>query len=166
MDSLTFPPDVPIDDIDLAVLASLARAVAATDPVPDGLVERSRFAMSLAALEQEVAEVMSMASVETLAGAVRSASAPHEARTITFTHDSVTVMIALSPSDEGGVRVDGWLAPAAPLTVVLRQPGGEVSTAADDDGRFSFAAVDRGPASLLVRPDPDGTAVTTPVIEL
>ncbi|QAY70071.1 hypothetical protein [Xylanimonas protaetiae] len=166
MDSLTFSPDAPLDDGDVAVLASLGRAFAELDPVPDGLVERSQFAMTLAALEEEAAEVMAMAHVEALAGAVRGDTAPVEARTITFTHESLTVMIALSPSDDGRVRVDGWLAPAAPLVVELRQPDGDQSTTADDDGRFSFDAADRGPASLLIRLADEGTKVTTPVVEL
>ena len=166
MDSLTHPPDAPLDDVDEVVLASLARALRDADPLPEGLVERSQFAMTLALLEEEAAEVMAMQSVDAFAGAVRADSAPVEARTITFTHDSVTVMIALSPSDDRHVRVDGWLAPAARLVVELRQPGGEQSTTSDDDGRFSFDVADRGPASLLIRLADGGTSVTTPVIEL
>lgn len=161
-----YPADAPLDDTDLAVLAGLARAAALADPAPEGLVERSLFAVTLAGLESEVAEVMALHRVETLAGAVRGEAPPAEARTITFTHDTLTVMIALSPSDDGRVRVDGWLAPAGGLPVVLRQPAGEQTTVADEDGRFSFSAVDRGPASILVRPGDDGAVVTTPVIEL
>jgi hypothetical protein len=42
------------------------------------------------------------------------------------------------------------------------------ATVTDDDGRFVFEAVERGPASLLVRPaeGDDAAAVTTPVVEL
>jgi hypothetical protein len=163
---MTYPPDAPLDAVDEAVLASLAHAVTEIDPLPDGLVERSLFAITLAGLEAEAAEVMAMARVQPLVGSVRGDSPPVEARTITFTHDSLTVMIALSAADEGLVRVDGWLAPAAPLVIELRQPGGDRSTVADADGRFSFDAVDRGPASLLVRPADGGAAVVTPVVEL
>lgn len=162
---MTYSPDAPLDAGDVAVLEHLARAAQEADPVPEGLVERSLFAMTLAALEAEV-EVMSMTEVGTLAGAVRGDAPPVEARTITFTHDTLTVMVALSPADAGLVRIDGWLAPPAPLTVELRQPTGERTTTADGDGRFSFDLVDRGPASLLVR-DADGTSpVVTPVVEL
>lgn len=167
MDSLTYPPDELIDDVDEAVLASLARSMRVVDPVPEGLVERAQFAMTLALLEEEAAEVMAMRPVELLSGAVRGESAaPAEARTITFTHESLTVMIALSSSDEGTVRVDGWLAPAAPLVVELRQPGGDHATTADEDGRFSFDTAVRGPASLLVLLADDAGKVTTPVVEL
>ncbi|WP_245993140.1 hypothetical protein [Xylanimonas allomyrinae] len=160
---MTPAPDAPFDERDAAVLAVLGRAVALLDPVPDGLVERSLFAMTLASLE---AEVMSMRHVGTPAGAVRGDAAPVEARTITFTHDSLTVMVALSASGDGQVRIDGWLSPAAPLVVELRQPSGDRSTMADGDGRFSFDPVDRGPASLLVRPADDAAPVVTPVVEL
>jgi len=152
----------PLDATDVAVLGRLAHVVEAVDPVPDGLVERSLFAMTLAGLE---AEVMELQRVDAPVGAVRSAQ-PLEARTITFTHERLTVMIALSSADDGAsVRVDGWIAPAGPRVVELRQPGSTLETTADDDGRFVFDAVDPGAASLLVRL-PGGTPVTTPVIEL
>jgi hypothetical protein len=160
-----FDPHAPLDDVDIAVLARLARAVAVLDPVPDGLVERSLFAVTLAGLESEVMELQ---RIETPVGSVRGEAPSLEARTITFTHESLTVMISLSPSDDGrNVRVDGWLAPAAELVVELRQPDGTQTTTADEDGRFSFDAVDRGPTSLLVR-TPDGSTgpVSTPVIEI
>ncbi|MCL1870393.1 MAG: carboxypeptidase-like regulatory domain-containing protein [Promicromonosporaceae bacterium] len=160
---MNYAPDAPIDDQDAAVLDSLARALGTLDPVPDGLIERSLFAMTLAALE---GEVMSMQEVDTLAGAIRGDTAPVEARTITFTHETLTVMVALSAADSGLVRIDGWLVPAAELVVELRQPDGDRSTTSDQDGRFSFDLVERGPASLLVRPADGGAPVVTPVVEL
>jgi hypothetical protein len=158
--------DAPLDDVDVALLTRLARTVGVLDPVPAGLAERCLFAMTLAALETEVMELQ---RIETPAGSVRGDAPPLEARTITFTHESLTVMIALSPSDDGTrVRVDGWVAPAAELVVELRQPDGNRETTTDEDGRFAFDSVDRGPASFLVRRvgDDDHGAVTTPVIEL
>ncbi|SKC48179.1 carboxypeptidase-like regulatory domain-containing protein [Krasilnikoviella flava] len=157
--------DEPLDERDLAVLDRLGRAVQVVDPVPESLVERSLFAMTLARLE---AEIMELQQIEAPAGSVRGDAPPLEARTITFTHERLTVMIALSADDDGAhVRLDGWVAPAATLVVELRQPGGERTTTADDDGRFAFTAVDRGPTSLLVRlPDGGDVTVATPVIEL
>jgi hypothetical protein len=156
--------DAPLDEVDAAILTRIRRAVGLLDPLPDGLVERSLFAMTLAGLE---AEVMELQRIDAPVGSVRGDAPPLEARTITFTHESLTVMIALSPSDDGAhVRVDGWIAPAAELVIELRQPDGTRETTTDEDGRFSFDAVERGPASLLVRSGDDGTPVTTPVIEL
>ncbi|GAA1974870.1 hypothetical protein GCM10009718_08620 [Isoptericola halotolerans] len=154
--------DDPLDASDVALLERVAELSGRVDPVPEGLVERSRFAMTLAGLESEVMELMVL---EAPAGTVRSDAPPLETRTITFTHERLTVMIALSPGDEPRtVRVDGWLAPAETLTVVLRRPDGDHRTTADDDGRFVLENVPRGLASLLV--EQDDLPITTPVIEL
>ncbi|WP_402461927.1 hypothetical protein [Isoptericola aurantiacus] len=152
----------PFDDLDAALLARVAALDAQLDPVPEGLVERSRFAMTVAGLE---AEVMELQVLEVPAGSVRS-DAPVETRTITFTHERLTVMIALSAGGtQGTVRVDGWLAPAAPLEIELRRPDDDPrTTLCDEDGRFVIDDVPRGPASLLVRQGE--TPVTTPVVEL
>lgn len=155
-------PDDPLDDVDVAVLGRIGHLVATLDPVPDGLVERSLFAVTLAALE---AEVMELSYVGTPAMSVRGDAPPVEARTITFTHDTLTVMVSLSLDETGLVRVDGWLAPAAALQVELHRPDGMRSTTSDEDGRFVLEGVRRGPASLVVR-RPDGAAVSTPVVEL
>ncbi|WP_407318982.1 hypothetical protein UQW22_00975 [Isoptericola halotolerans] len=154
--------DDPLDASDAALLARVAELDDRVDPVPEGLVERSRFAMTLAGLESEVMELMVL---EAPAGTVRSDAPPLETRTITFTHERLTVMIALSPGDAPRtVRVDGWLAPAETLTIVLRRPDGDHTTTADDDGRFVLEDVPRGLASLLV--EQDDVPITTPVIEL
>lgn len=173
-----YDPGGPPDEVDAAVLARLARITARIDPVPDGLVERSLFAATLAGLE---AEAMELAYVEAPLTGVRGdalggtgEAAPVEARTITFTHESLTVMISLSAAQGGQVRVDGWAVPAGVLSVELHRPGTEpVVVASDEDGRFSFDAVDRGLASLVVRradetvaADGGAGAVSTPVIEI
>lgn len=171
-DELDLPPDVPLDDTDRAVLADLARVTSAVDPMPSDLVERSLFAVTLAGLEAEMMDAVRMP--EALAG-VRSTAAtptedaPVEARTISFTHGDLTLMIQLSPERAGQVRVDGWIAvPTPAYTVELLRPGAEPeATDADEDGRFSFPVVEPGPASLVVRrPEADGGSVSTPVIEL
>lgn len=169
---LRYDPDGPPDDVDAALLARIGRLVALLDPVPPGLVERSQFAATLAGLETEV---MELSYIDRSLTGVRSSDAgggespPVEARTITFTHDTLTVMISLSAADGGRVRVDGWAAPAGELTIELFRPGADVlGVVSDEDGRFSFESVDRGPASLVVRRSEadGGAAVSTPVIEL
>lgn len=153
--------DALLDASDVALLARVAELDERLDPVPEGLAERALFAMTLAGLE---AEVMELQVVEVPVGSVRS-DAPVETRTITFTHERLTVMIALSAgSASGTVRVDGWMAPAEALQVELRRPDGTRATLSDEDGRFVLEDVPRGPASLLVHQGE--TPVTTPVIEL
>jgi len=169
---LSFDPKGVLDAGDGAVLTRLARLVESADPVPDDLVERSLFAITLAGLEAEMMEAVyldtPLAGVRGAAAARADDTAPTEAKTITFTHDSLTVMISLSPAPGGKVRIDGWAAPAAGLSVELHRPGADVVTvASDEDGRFAFEAVDRGRASLVVRRTDGGAgAVSTPVIEL
>ncbi|GAB4084389.1 hypothetical protein GCM10028784_10190 [Myceligenerans cantabricum] len=170
-EELSLSPDEPLDDADLAVLAQLADVAGRVDPMPADLVERALFATTLAGLEAEMMEAVQLS--EPLAG-VRSAAAPTEdapteARTISFTHGDLTLMIQLSRERAGLVRVDGWIAvPTPSYTVELRRPGAELETTeADEDGRFSFPRVKRGAASLIVRrPEAHGGAVSTPVIEL
>ncbi|MBD7980002.1 carboxypeptidase-like regulatory domain-containing protein [Oerskovia merdavium] len=159
-----YSPDDPLDTVDLEILADLARISAMLDPVPGGLVERSLFAITLAGLE---AEVMELEYVRVPEMSVRGEAPPVEARTITFTAESLTVMITLSTRDDTRIRIDGWAAPAGELAVELHRPDGMVSTTTDEDGRFVFEDVAPGPASLLLRtPGADGDAVTTPIIEL
>ncbi|ROS76766.1 hypothetical protein [Cellulomonas sp. PhB143] len=158
--TLDHDPQEPMDDVDEQLLADLARLYAAVDPVPEGLALRSLFTATLAGLESEVLELVDApAALATVRG-----EAPVEARTITFTSESATIMITLSP-DDGGVRVDGWVAPAGELQVELRSPGEVRRTTTDHDGRFVLTRTGRGPASLVVR-RPDGTAVSSPVIEI
>lgn len=170
---LSIDPKGGLDATDGAVLTGLARAVAAVDPVPSDLVGHSLFAMTLAGLQADLMEAVyldtPLAGVRGTTAAARAGdTTPAEAKTITFTHDSLTVMISLSPSPGGKVRIDGWAAPAASLSVELHRPGVDaVTVASDEDGRFSFDSVGRGRASLVVRrTDGGGGAVSTPVIEL
>jgi hypothetical protein len=161
---LSCSPEEPLDAVDREILADLARIHELLDPVPEGLVERSLFAITLAGLE---AEVMELEYVRVPEMSVRGDAPPVEARTITFTSESVTVMISLSPTDDGRVRIDGWAAPAAELRVRLHRPDGVSETTSDEDGRFVFDAVDPGPASFVVQPTGSSEgAVSTPVIEL
>ena len=51
------PAAEPIDEHDLRALAGLRSVFQASDPVPSGLAERAKFAMSVAALEAEIAEI-------------------------------------------------------------------------------------------------------------
>jgi hypothetical protein len=163
--------------------------------VPDGLVERIQFELTLDALNAEVATLMQM---DMAAAGVRSA--PTEAvRTITFTSESLTTMVTLTPQPDGTVRVDGWTAtpggsggvvppgvstvpggrggivppgvstaPGAGIRVELLLPDGPRETHADDDGRFVFEDVPSGLAKFVVHV-PRGeefSTVLSPTIEL
>ncbi len=153
--------EVPMGAGDLALLDDLARVLATVDPVPDGLVERSLFALTLEGLN---AEVMALHREEP-AFAVRGEPTRVEVRTITFSSDPVTVMVSFSEGPTG-VRIDGWTAPAERYVVQVYGPDGFINTESDDEGCFVFPDVPPGPASLVLRRVAGGPVVSTPVIGL
>lgn len=163
-----------IDGQDLAALDRIAALFDRLDPVPDGLVDRIRFGITLDALHAEIAELQ---RGNDLVG-VRSVGAA-DTQTVTFTSASLTVMITISPSGADRVRIDGWVAPGGGVQVQLRLAAGTAaagadgaaetrSTTGDPDGRFVFTDVPRGFAQFVVR-QPSGVdrpPVVTPSIEL
>jgi hypothetical protein len=155
-----FDPQGAVDAGDEQVLAALGACVSAMDPVPDGLVDRVLFAMTLESLHVETMEVRRVGLPE---HAVRS-DEPVEAQTITFTSADLSVMISLSPAT-GDVRVDGWISEPGVRVVELHRLGAQDTTETDDEGRFVFARVPHGQVSLIIR-DGVRAPLSTPVIEL
>ena len=154
-----------LDRDDAALLAELARIYDQIDPVPEGLVERIGFTLTLADLEVELARLT--AEFREPVGA----RGEEKARTVTFSSDSLTTMVTITPRDAGQFRIDGWLAPGAPLAVELRTDRGSLRTMADLDGRFEFVEVRRGLVQLVIHPTDGcdvrlGSPVVTPAMEL
>ena len=104
-----------LDADDFALLNSLRAYYDEHDPVPDGLVERIQFELTLDALEAEVATLTQL----DLAGAGTRGAATESVRTITFTSESMTTMVTITPDGEGSVRIDGWAAPGAGIRVEI-----------------------------------------------
>ena len=154
----------PLDSTDAALLNSLRAYYDEHDPVPDGLVDRIEFEMTLDALHAEVATLITM---DLATAHVRSA-APEAVRTITFTSDTLTTMATLTPQPYGTMRVDGWAAPGAGLRVEVLFADGSRETQADPDGRFVFDNVPCGLAkfALYVQRGTEVVTVLTPTIEL
>jgi len=153
-----------LDPSDLALLNSLRAYYDERDPVPDGLVERIQFEITLDALRTEVA---TLTQLDMATSGARSATT-EAVRTITFSSESLTTMVTLTPLDDGTVRVDGWAAPGAGIRVELLLPDGPRNTFADEDGRFVFEAVPCGLAkfALHVPRDSEFSTVLSPTIEL
>ena len=105
----------PLDREDLALLNSLRAYYDEHDPVPDGLVERIQFELTLDALQAEVA---TLTQLDLSSAGARSAST-ESVRTITFTSESMTTMVTITPDGEGSVRIDGWAAPGAGIRVEI-----------------------------------------------
>jgi hypothetical protein len=151
-----------IDEQDARALQQMAALYDRLDPVPPALIDRIQFGITLDALHAEIAEVQRSGD---LAG-VRSGEAT-EAQTVTFTSANLTTMVTITPTGTDAVRVDGWIAPGAVVTVELRLVGSVMTTDSDDDGRFVFEDVPRGLAQFVIRAsDPSVRPVVTPSIDL
>lgn len=155
--------DGALDDLDLRALATLRAVWQASDPVPSGLADRAKFAMSVAALEAEVAEITT--TTAELAG-VRT-TAYDRAGTVTFSSDRLSAMITIEVVDGTKARISGWVT-TGPTAVELRERSGTQETTTDEAGRFTFASVERGLVHLVMRrlDEPDGKPVITPAIEV
>lgn len=155
-----------LDDEDVALLAQIATLYEQIDPVPDGLVDRIQFEITLDALHAEVA---TLTQLDLAASGARSGST-EDFRTITFSAESLTAMVTITPRPDGTVRMDGWAAPGAGLEVEVLLADGPRRTVADQDGRFEFDALPAGLAKLALHTvDSAGAAphtVVSPTIEL
>jgi len=154
----------PLDPSDAAVLNSVRAYYEESDPVPDGLVERIQFELTLDALHAEVATLTRMDLAE---ASIRSA-ATEAVRTITFTSESLTTMVTVTPQPDGTVRVDGWASPGAGIRVEVLLADSTRETYADSDGRFVFENLPSGLAKFAQH-IPQGSefaTVLTPTIEL
>ena len=152
-----------LDADDFALLNSLRAYYDEHDPVPDGLVGRIQFELTLDALQAEVATLTQL----DLAGAGTRGAATESVRTITFTSESMTTMVTITPDGEGSVRIDGWAAPGAGIRVEILLANGTRETSADDDGRFVFEQVPTGLVKFALHPaDGESTTVVSPTMEL
>jgi hypothetical protein len=153
--------DEPLDAQDGRILNRVARLFDRIDPVPNELVERLQFAISLEALNAELAELQQLDSLSAARGA-------DETKTLTFTSESLTTMVTVTEAGPDRVRIDGWCAPGAGASVELRQVANSIQVEADEDGRFVFDDVAHGLTRFVVRKGHDTGAnpVITPAVEL
>ena len=150
----------PVSADDVALLGRLGRLWRRNDPVPVGLAERIEFALTLDALETEVATLTQV----DLAPTGSRAGATEAVRTVTFTSETLDTMVTLTDAPDGTVRVDGWIAPAAAMRVEVLVAGSTLEVDADEDGRFVLESVPRGLAKFALHPE--GRTVLSPTIEL
>jgi hypothetical protein len=151
-----------LDAVDARALAGIAVLYDRLDPVPDGLVERVKFGITLDALHAELADLRRS---DDLAG-VRADG--DNAQTVTFTSSSLTTMVTITATSADRVRIDGWVAPGAGSSIQLRTTGAVFDAVADADGRFVFDDVPRGLAQFVVRQPAASSLppVVTPSIDI
>lgn len=158
-DATTWSANDPLDPADDAALADIRRHWEALDPVPADLVERVRFAVALSTVDTELLRLIETESLAAVRGDERT-------RLITFGGDTMTIMVNVSPNDDGSARLDGWLSPPAACAIELRTSRGPLRTEADGDGRFALAAVPAGGVQLVATPPGSGRTVTTPAFSV
>lgn len=150
-----------LDSTDEVVLGTLRRALD-DDPPPLGLCERIKFRLSLAALEAEMAHIVS--STE-LAG-VRS-TAYARTTSVTFAGASLSVMITTEESGPRLSRINGWTSVPG-VDVEVRERSRTVRVRSDTEGRFHVDGVEKGMVHFIFRrtDDPTQAPVITPAIEI
>lgn len=155
-------PEGSLDATDAAVLAALRDIFEGNDPVPADLAERSKLAMTVAALEAEVASIV---SGDSLAG-MRSAEYDR-ATTITFASDALTAMVSIEQARGERSRISGWVT-GGRVEVELRERSRTRVHRSDAEGRFGFESVERGLVHFVFRSleDPGAQPVITPTIEI
>jgi hypothetical protein len=146
--------DAPMDATDERILAGLATLYDTIDPMPSDLVDRIDFALAVAELEADIAELTRGELV-----GVRS----EETDSVTFTSGSLSLMVTTVRSAHH-VRVDGWVtSPGADVDVVGE--GVTRTVTADAGGRFSLDEIPRGRAHFVVRRE-GYRPVITPSMEI
>ncbi|MGV8910267.1 MAG: carboxypeptidase-like regulatory domain-containing protein [Propionicimonas sp.] len=146
--------DQPLDATDQLLLQDLAEIHHLLDPVPPWLQERIDFAIAVAELEADIAEL----TMGDLVGA-RS----EETDSVTFTSGSLSLMVTTVRSAHH-VRIDGWVtSPGADVDVVGE--GVTRTATADAAGRFSIEGIPRGRAHFVVHRE-GYRPVITPSMEI
>lgn len=146
--------DAPMDAVDERIIAQLATLYSTVDPVPFDLVERIDFALAVAELEADIAELTRGELV-----GMRS----EETDSVTFTSGSLSLMVTTVRSAHH-VRIDGWVtSPEAEVDVVGE--GVTRTVTADETGRFSLEEIPRGRAHFVVRRE-GYRPVITPSMEI
>jgi hypothetical protein len=152
----------PIDAIDERILAGIADVLRAADPVPAGLADDIKFALTVQALHAEVAELQRVGAETALARSEYT-----HTQTLTFSAETLSVMVTMSPIDADEVRVDGWVTGHdSPVRVEIRTATRTIGAEVDDDGRFTIDPAPRGLVRFVFLPEGDVRPVITPTVEI
>ncbi len=152
----------PLDDVDEQVLGMLREMFDQYDPPPADLAESVGIALTLSALDAELAELQQQSTL-----AVRSSAEPLATDTITFTSSSLNLMVQITvDEDDGSLRIDGWVTGGGVRIDVL-QGSWSSSATSDAHGRLMWEGLPRRPLRFLMHPVlANERVVITPVIDI
>lgn len=137
-------PEEAADDELLGELRTLAAAV---DPVPPEAIAAARSAIAWRTMDAELAELTADTSVGSQLAGVRGVASP-----VMLTFESPELTVEVEVAEEGrSRRFLGQLVPPGRGDVEIRHPGGRVTVAADEVGRFAASGVAPGPVSIRCR---------------
>lgn len=150
----------PMDELDLEILDQLRELFDTLDPTPAGLTEDVVVAISLAALDAE------MATLQEESELVLRTSGASTTDAITFTSSAVQLMVSTSDDETDTIRIDGWVTGGG-IEVELLQGTEAIPAVSDARGRLVWRRVPHGQVRFLIQPAAEGARpVLTPVIEL
>lgn len=153
-----WPADETLDEKDLATLGAIRALYDATDPPPTGLAGRVKFAMTVAALEAEVAEIISATP------ALARSSEYEVASSMSFSGEDLSAMVTVEHLGRRRL-VAGWVtAPGA--RVELRAGSTTFHATADTEGRFTIEGLVPGLVLLVVWRDGPSRPLITPTFEI
>ncbi len=136
------------------LLAELAAALDAVDPIPERFIEAAKASFTWRTIDTELAELVFDSAEAGLVG-VRGVDGT---RQVTFQAPGFEIEVAII--SDGARRLVGQVVPAHPGRVELCYGDDSKTTEADSLGRFSFDDVPLGPIRLKLELE-DGAVVQT-----
>jgi hypothetical protein len=154
-------PSAPVEALpDDELLSALALALRELDPVPAGVVETGKTALSWRTVDAELAELVADTEVET-AGASR-VRAP---RILTFAADDTTLVLEVT-EEQNGRRLLGQIVAPRRAGIEAAHRFGTVTVETDDLGRFRIEHFPAGPIRLSLRVPGKASTVITPWVNI
>lgn len=156
---MTGPMDEPRDGLDDEILGQLRSLFDTIDPPRPELADDILFALSLAALDAE------LATLEDASELMLRTDSATPTDTVTFTSSALQLMVSTTPDDDC-LRVDGWITGGG-LVVELISGATSHPAVSDANGRVVWRGIPHGPVRFLMHPaDAESRPVLTPVMEL
>lgn len=132
---------------DEQLLDLLGRTLAATDPVPDGVIAGALGAETWRTIDAELAELVFDSALE--ATGTRAAGPGADTREVTFRAGDVEIELLVPDSPDG--HLEGQVVPALGDRAELVSLSGAGTAPVDELGRFRFTSVPTGPVRLGIQ---------------